>query len=141
MERGEKLLDGDRHGLERVGKDWNRSQLGMSPIVHTQHQGPLGGVLNGRVNVPCVAGPFVGVGTRHSARDDVAAHFAQYRFLRGLRGRKGQRNTHQAGAVWVGGALFDWIASSSSSNNDFPVSIHRPTSASMFANVNLAIRV
>ena len=71
----------------------------------------------------------------------VAAHFVQGSLLRGFDVRMRLRNYPQAGSTWVGGGLFAWIASSSSSNNDFPVSIHRPTSTSMFARVNLAIRV
>ena len=61
--------------------------------------------------------------------------------LPGFEGRMSLGNGSQANSAQIGGALFAWIASSSSSKSDFPVSTHRPTSASTFDNVKLAIRV
>ena len=78
---------------------------------------------------------------RNRMRSDVAAHFAHVSVLRGFEARMSVGNGGQADSAQIGGALFAWRASSSSSKSDFPVSSHRLTSASTFVNVKLAIRV
>jgi len=72
---------------------------------------------------------------------NVAAHFAYLRVLRGFEARMSADDGSEANSAQIGGALFAWIASSSISKSDFPASTHRPTSVSMFDNVNFAIRV
>jgi hypothetical protein len=69
MERGEELLDRNGHWFETVGPDRGLAELGVSAVVHAQHQGALAAILDAFVDRPGVARPLVGIWPRHPANN------------------------------------------------------------------------